>query len=97
MDSDNNGLSLMPGTRTIVSAITIDPRDAQHVLIATGIMLGTGKVEFIPTGILSSSNGGTSWELMREYKQGDALTQLMFKGSQVYALAGKQVMIYRVN
>lgn len=93
----NNGLNLVPGARTIVSAITIDPTDAQRLLIATGVMLGTSNVEFFPTGILSSSNGGTTWEVMREYKQGDALTQLMFKGSQVYALAGNQVMIYRFN
>jgi len=40
----NNGLSVMPGARTIVSAITIDPADSQRVLIATGVMLGTSKV-----------------------------------------------------
>jgi len=93
----NNGLAVAPGVRTVVSAITIDPTDAQRVLIATGLMLGTGKAEFVPTGILSSTNGGTTWEMMREYTQGDALTQLLLKGNQVYALAGNQVMIYHFN
>lgn len=93
----NNGLQVVPGARTVVSAITIDPTDSQRVLIATGVMLGTGNVEFMPTGILSSSNGGTTWEMMREYSQGEALTQLLFKGSQVYALAGNQVKVYRFN
>jgi len=93
----NNGLTVAPGVRSVVSAITIDPTDSQRVLIATGLMLGTGKAEFVPTGILSSTNGGTTWEMMREYRQGDALTQLLLKGNQVYALAGNQVKIYRFN
>lgn len=93
----NNGLTVAPGVRTAVSAITIDPMDAQHVLIATGVMLGTGKAEFVPTGIMSSTNGGIIWNRMREDKQGDALTQLLLKGNQVYALAGNQVKIYRFH
>jgi hypothetical protein len=93
----NNGLDIVPGARTVISAITVDPTDSQRVLIATGVMLGTSNVEFIPTGILSSTDGGTTWNMMREYKQGDALTQLLLKGSQVYALAGSKVMIYRFN
>jgi len=95
--SINTGLNAAPGVRTVISAITIDPTDAERVLIATGVMLGTGNVEFVPTGIARSTDGGATWNLILASRQGQALTQMSLKGNQVYALAGQRVMVYRLD
>jgi hypothetical protein len=93
----NEGLQVSPGARLVISAITIDPTDPQTVIIATGAMLGTGDVQFVPTGMLSSANGGASWSVAQQGNQGEALTQLQLKGNQIYALAGTKVMVYRFD
>jgi len=87
----NAGLNVPAGARYIVSAITVDPINPERIIIATGAMLGTGKVEFVPTGLRLSNDGGATWNAVQESKSSEAVTHLAFKGSQVYALAGRQV------
>jgi len=93
----NNGLNVPAGARYIVSAITIDPTEPQRLVISTGVMLGAGKVEFVPTQLMLSNDGGATWSVMQENKSREAVTQLAIKGNQVYALAGNQVMVYRLG
>jgi photosystem II stability/assembly factor-like uncharacterized protein len=93
----NEGLQVAPGAQFVISAITIDPTDPQRLIIATGARLGTGDIEFVPTGILTSHNGGATWNVVRQGTQGEALTQLQLKGNQVFALAGTKVMVYRFD
>jgi len=93
----NEGLNVPAGARYIVSAITIDPTEPQRVVISTGVMLGAGKVEFVPTQLMLSNDGGRTWNVMQESKSREAVTQLALKGNQVYALAGNQVLVYQLG
>lgn len=90
----NKGLDIPPGARFIVSAIAIDPAEPQRAIISTGVMLGTGNVEFVPTRLLVSNDGGAAWNRMPGNGAPKAITQLAVKGNQVYALAGDQVLVY---
>lgn len=93
----NHGLKVAAGARFLISAITIDPTDPQRIVIATGVMLGTGDAEFYPTGILLSNNGGTTWNVLNKNVSSESLTQLALKGSQVFSLTGKQVVVYPLD
>lgn len=93
----NNGLPTGTGVQTVISAITIDPANADHVLIATSVRLGTSQVEFVSTGILQTMDGGATWNLYASPKQGQPVTQMLVKDNQLYALAGNQVLIYRLG
>jgi hypothetical protein len=93
----NYGLPVTPGARLVVTAITVDPTEPQRVVIATGVMLGTSKVEFHPTGIMLSNNGGTDWKMLQTYSDGEPLTHLALKGNQLYALGGDKIMRYQFD
>ncbi len=92
----NDGLDIPAGARYVISAITVDATEPQRVLIATGVLVGTSKVELVPTGIRRSDDGGMTWKVMQTQVR-EPVTQLAVKGNQVYALAGKQVMVYRLS
>jgi hypothetical protein len=94
-NSINRGLPVTPGARLVVSAITIDPATPERIVIATGVMLGTGNVDFYPTGIYSSEDGGLTWSQVRAESQ--PLTQIEIKGDRLYGLAGDRVVIYSLG
>jgi len=96
-DAINNGLQVTPGARLVVTAITVDPTEPLRIVIATGAMVGTSNVEFYPTGILISNNGGQDWQKLQENASREALTQLALKDNQLYALAGDRVVKYQFN
>jgi len=91
----NTGLSIGPGLR--ISSISIDPNNDAQVLIATGLLVDGSQAEFIPTGIMRSIDGGATWTLHSSHQGGEALTNLIIKGNQLYALAGQKVMVYRLG
>lgn len=93
----NKGLNIPAGGRYEVSAITLDPVNPARVLIATGVMLGTGDVEFVPLGVLQSSNGGETWKQVPNLKLDEPLTQLLFERNRVFALAGNRVTIFPID
>lgn len=93
----NKGLSVPAGARFIVSAIAIDPTEPQRVVIATGVMLETQQVHFVPTKLIESHDGGATWNVLQESKSQEAITQLALKGTQVFALAGNQVLVYGLD
>lgn len=92
----NKGLEIVPGGRFVISAITLDATDPQRVIIATGVLLGTGDVTFAPTALLLSENGGATWNRMNT-KPSEPLTQLALRSNQLFALAGEQVRVYRLD
>jgi hypothetical protein len=93
----NNGLEVNAGARFVVTDLTVDPGNAQRIVIATGVMLGTSTVDFYPTGLRLSTDGGATWHVMNGNSPGEPLTQLAVKGDQVFALAENQVLIYPLD
>jgi len=93
----NNGLPTGAGVQTVISAITVDPTNSETVYLATGVALGTSEVQFVSTGIMRSTDGGATWNLIGSPKQAQRVTQLLVKGNQIYALAGNQVLMYRLS
>lgn len=93
----NKGLDVTPGARYLVTDVTIDPLDPEHLVIATGVMLGTSNVDFYATGFRVSTDGGLTWNSMNGNTPDEPLTQLAIEGDRLYALAGAQVLVYRMN
>jgi hypothetical protein len=93
----NTGLDVTPGARFLITDVTIDPINPQRVVISTGIMLGTSNVDFYPTGLRLSTDGGKTWHVMEGNTPDEPLTQLALEGNQVYALAGDQVLVYQLD
>jgi hypothetical protein len=91
----NTGLPVTPGARLVVSAITVDPEIPERLVIATGVMLGTSNVDYVPTGIYSSNDAGMTWSVIRE--DSDALTQIEIQGNRLFGLAGNRVVIYSLG
>jgi hypothetical protein len=98
----NNGLPVAPGALVRINAITIDLADAQNIVISSGVLVGTQTVEFIPLGIQRSNDGGETWTNVQDnhsplVQSRLALTKLALEGNVLYALAGNQVLVYRLN
>jgi hypothetical protein len=93
----NSGLDTAPGTRFVVTAITIDPNNAEHVAISTGVWLGSTQMEYHPLNLMQTTNGGQTWTSVGVTKRTDPLSGLAIKGDQLYALAGNQVLAYPLN
>lgn len=93
----NSGLNIPAGSRFLISAIALDPTEPQRIVIATGVMLGAGKVEYVPLHLMVSNDGGAEWNVLRKNDYGRAVTQLAVKGNQVFALAGNQVLVYTLG
>lgn len=88
----NQGITLTPGARESISAITIDPDDANVVYIARGVWLGTGTVNFYPSGLLSSHDGGNTWHVLTAGSSSEEIAKLAFRDGQLYGLAGDRVL-----
>ncbi len=90
----NNGISLTPGARETISAIAINPDDANILYIARGVWVGTGAVEYFPVGLMSSHDGGKTWSALSvgSGASRDAISRLAFRDGQLYALAGNRVL-----
>lgn len=88
----NTGINITPGARETVSAIAIDPDNPNVIYIARGVWLGTSKVDFYPTGLLSSRDGGSSWQALMAGSMDQAIAKLAFRDGQLYGLAGDRVL-----
>lgn len=60
-NASNTGIGVTPGARFGITAITINPNDADNMYIAAGVWMGTSQVTWYPLGVLETRNGGTSW------------------------------------
>lgn len=92
----NNGITLTPGAREAISAIAIDPNDSNVIYVAHGVWLGTSQVEFYPMGLVSSRDGGMTWQTLSTGTSAttgeQAIANLAFRDGQLYGLAGNRVM-----
>lgn len=92
----NTGMTITPGARESVSAIAIDPADPQTLYAARGVWIGTGRVDFYPIGLMSSRDGGATWQALTagaSATSGEgAIAKLAFRDGQLYGLAGDRVL-----
>jgi hypothetical protein len=88
----NLGMTLTPGAREVVSAIAIDPADPNVLYIAQGVWLGTSHVTFYPTGLMSSRDGGATWQALSASSSAEAIAKLVFRDGQLFGLAGDHVL-----
>lgn len=91
----NTGMTLTPGARESISAIAIDPDDANVLYVTRGIWIGTGTVNFYPNGLLTSRDGGKTWDTLTAgvTTTGEqAIAKLAFREGQLYGLAGDRVL-----
>ncbi len=88
----NNGITLTPGAREVISAIAIDPENPQSVYVAHGVWLGTGTVEFYPLGLMQSRDGGEHWQALTAGSSAESIAKLAFRDGQLYGLAGDRLL-----
>lgn len=91
----NTGFDLTPGARETISAIAIDPANTQDIFVSRGVWVGTGAVEYFPTGLFASRDGGSTWTALRTGgAKTDAVTvtKLAFRNGQLVGLAGNRVL-----
>ncbi len=88
----NTGITLTAGARESISAIAIDPNDANVLYVSRGVWIGTGKVEFYPVGLMSSRDSGKTWQTLSAGSSADAIAKLAFRDGQLYGLAGDRVL-----
>ncbi len=88
----NTGITATPGARESISAIAIDPDDAKVLYIARGVWIGTGRVEFYPTGLMASRDGGKTWHALTAGSSAEEIAKLAFRDGQLYGLAGDRVL-----
>ncbi len=75
-----------------VTAIAVDATNPMRVVMAHGIRIGdTGDV-FFPLGVLSSKDGGKSWDNVMDL-EGQLVTQLAIQNGKVYALTADRVLV----
>lgn len=88
----NTGITLTPGARESVSAIAIDPENPGVLYVARGVWMGTGQVNFYPTGLLTSRDSGSTWRVLTAGLSSEAIAKLAFRDGQLYGLAGDRVL-----
>jgi hypothetical protein len=77
--------------------VTVDPTNAQRIVIATGVMLGTSNVDYFPVGIMVSENGGVTWSALDDSGVDEPITRLSIEDNWAFALIGERVLTYRLN
>lgn len=91
----NQNIPLTPGAREIISAIAIDPQNPNTIFISRGVWMGTGTVDYYPTGLLSSRDGGATWSALNAgsaMTSQQAIAKLAFRNGQLYGLASDRVL-----
>lgn len=88
----NDGIVLTPGAREAITAIAIDPDNANVLYIARGAWVGTSSVQFYPNGLMVSRDGGETWIALNVGSNAEAIAKLAFRDGQLYGLAGDRVL-----
>lgn len=57
----NHGLGLVPGSRLMVTDLTLDPQDPRVVYVTTAYLFGSTQIHVAPLGVAVSRDGGASW------------------------------------
>lgn len=76
-----------------VTAVTVDPANPMRVVMAHGIRIGDINNVFYPLGILSSNDGGKTWDYVLDLQDGQTVTQLSVQNNKVYALTQDKVLV----
>ncbi|MBI4673188.1 MAG: HEAT repeat domain-containing protein [Chloroflexi bacterium] len=79
--------------QSTVTAITVDPANPMRVVMAHGIRIGDMNTTFFPLGILTSQDGGKSWQYVMDLEEGQIVTRLQVRENKVYALTSDKVLI----
>lgn len=90
----NQGLPVTAGARFVITALTIDPQDAQHIIAAAGVWLGSTRLEFHPLGLMHSRSGGLAWETLQAGTGDAPVTRLLVQNNKLYGIAQDRVMVY---
>lgn len=76
-----------------VTAIAVDAANPLQVVMAHGIRIGDMGSQFFPLGILTSRDGGQTWDYALDLSEGQIVTRLAVQNNKIYALAGDKVLI----
>ena len=79
-ESINNGLELIPGVASRITALAVDKRDSQHVVAGTAYGIGS---RLVSDGIYESRNGGHHWSKVCEVE--GLVRQLIVAQSGIFA------------
>lgn len=94
--SSNAGIQVTPGARFGVTAIAVNPRNAQNMYIAAGVWLGTGKVTYYPLGILVTRDGGQNWTRL-ETENTQPIQYLILDANTLHAWSNEEHTAYPAN
>ena len=73
---NNAELGLVPGSVLDITALTVDPEDADHVFAATAYYFGSTQVKRVPAGVYESRDGGKTWQALTESRLPGTVTEL---------------------
>ncbi len=79
--------------QSTVTAIAVDPSNAERVVMAHGIQIGNTGREFFPLGVLYSNDGGKTWDNVMDLGDGQIVTRLQVRDGKVYALTADRVLV----
>lgn len=86
--SANDGLGLVPGSRLMVDALTVDPQQPEVMYVATSYLYGSTSLHQSPAGVAMSMDGGRLWNKLADAGEAPVAELLPLSGSTgaVYAL-----------
>ncbi len=88
----NDGLGVDPGVRLSVTAIAIEPQNADRVYVATGAWIGTSQMHLLPRGVMSSADGGKTWQAASLPNTSDPVERLVISDSNLYVSTSDRVL-----
>lgn len=95
-EASNTGIGVTPGARFGITAITINPNNAQNMYIAAGVWMGTSQVTWYPMGILETKNGGETWTQL-EMDAAEPIQFLFLDGNTLYTISNGQRASYTLH
>ena len=84
----NDGLGLVPGSRLMVDALTVDPQQPGVMYVATSYLYGSTSLHQSPAGVAMSVDGGRLWNKLSDAGESPVAELLPLAGTTgaVYAL-----------
>lgn len=76
VEVNNAGLGLVPGSVLDITALAVDPHNADHVFAATAYLLGSTQIRKVPAGVYESLDGGKTWHALIEGRLPGTVTEL---------------------
>jgi hypothetical protein len=92
----NTGIGVTPGARFGITAITVNPENANELFIAAGVWLGTSQVTWHPMGVLYTQDGGRNWKQI-ETEVAAPIQYLFLDGDNLYTVSNGQPVRYALS